>query len=168
MSSRLASAIAVNLFFVNAVVFFFELAARTFSPSHHAVASATVTIAFVGALVVRERLEVSPIVGALVVPLGLLVVWFAFERATLPAIPVLLVAAPLVLIDARLLRWVGRAPGVGAFAALAAGVTLLAAIVVVLDRRAEPREAAWRGVERSAFLELRAERGRALRAAALV
>jgi hypothetical protein len=135
MNPRLAVSLAVNLVFVNGVVFFFELAARTFSPSHHALVSAGVTIAFVGALVLCERFEARPLVGALLVALGPVVGWVALERNVLPIVPLVFIAAPLVFIDARLLRWVGRAPAVDALIKLVVGAFLLASVVVLLDRR---------------------------------
>jgi hypothetical protein len=152
MSTRLAAALAANLAFVNAVVLFLELAARTLSPSLHAIVSAAVTIAFAAALVLCERLEAHPLTGALLVPFCLLVAWLASQGVMPPTIPTLLVAAPLLLLDVRLLRWVGRAPGVSALAALTIGAALFAAVVALLDRRAEAHEAARQDAERSAQL----------------
>lgn len=154
MNSRLAIALAGNLVFVNGVVFFFELAARTFSPSHHALVSAGVTLAFVGALVLCEHFETRPLVGALLVAIGPVVGWVMLERNALPIIPLVFIAAPLVFIDARLLRWVGRSPSVDALTKIVGGVVLLTAVVVLLDRRGGTGEdAGWASNEAACPVE---------------
>lgn len=165
MSWKLVGAITGTLLYVNAAMVFFELAARTMSLSRHVTGSALGVFFVVGSLLLADRFEFPALVASLIVSVGLIIAWAVSERSVPPVVPALLVAVPLVLLNTALFRWAGRVPSTKAAIAILLAMPLVMVAAIVLERRAEAREAAQLEAERASYLRSRQEHLRALRTA---